>query len=257
MVEENVDRFAPGEQGGGIVPWRNWKVTESQMSSSAKAIEFYTPPFIADKLIGVYNHFSKIADDHSGVPAYAHGDTAVGGAGNTLGGFSMMIGQAGKGIKQGVRNIDINIIQDVVQRQYNYNLANEELFGLVGDYKIVPKGFAALMAKEQQAIRKLELLNNSNNPVDLQIMGLDGRKELWREAFAAMEMDSALIFPEGQPMLPAPPAAANPMSPNAGPETLDPAGNRVVGQDTRMNNPEKPKGRVSTKGDSGTANKGK
>jgi hypothetical protein len=154
-------------------------------------------------------------------------------------------------------NVDVGIIQPVVQRQYEYNLMNEELFGLVGDYKIVPKGLVALMAKEQQSIRDVELLNAMNNPVDAQITGIEGRKALWEEVLTNMGKDVGLIFPKGQPIPAAPPQAALPAPPQASPENLDPAGLKVVGQETRMNSPEKPKGKVSTPGNAGTANGGK
>lgn len=227
QVEINVDRLADGEKAD-MQPWKRWFTTSGQMMEGGKAVEFYAPPFIAQQLIQVFNFYLKLADEHSGVPAYAHGDPQVGGGGNTASGLSMLMTQAARGIKLLIKNLDKKVIEDTIKRQFEWNLDRKEFKGILGDLKIVPKGSASLIAKEQQAVRMTELLSITANPVDSQIMGLDGRKALLKEVIRTHEVDPNLIIPEFQmPMMP----MMGQQAPMAQPSTLNPAGEPAQGTD--------------------------
>lgn len=252
QAERNIDRIPAGESKD-MWPWKTWDVTEAMMNG-APALNFYTPPLIAEQLVRVYEYYSKIADEHSGVPKYAHGDSNVTGAGNTASGLSMLLGQAARGIKQVIRNIDMNLIAPIVERQYEYNLLFDEVLSLIGDYKIVAKGTAYLMQKEQQAVRKTELLQILNNPTDIQLTGPEGRKKLIGEVVKAQEMDPEDIVPEHFPIPTINQMMMQNQPPQQGPQTLDQAGNPAGGTDTRTGNPERPRGQVSTQGNAGSSN---
>ena len=71
---------------------------------------------IADKLMVIYEKFSGIADEHSGVPAYAHGGQDVKGAGDTASGLSMLMTSAARGIKGVIKTIDRSMIEKAVER---------------------------------------------------------------------------------------------------------------------------------------------
>lgn len=248
QVEVNMDRV--NDNNKSLIPWKVWEVTNEQMESGP-AIRFYQPKPITSDLLAIYTAFSKIADEHSGIPAYSHGSATIGGAGNTASGFQMLLNQSARGIKQLIKSIDIDIIEPVLERQYEYNIENEELYGLVGDFRIVAQGYSIFASKEANVMRKVELLPLLNNPVDLQIMGLDGRKQLLYDAFDSLDIDSHKIIPPDTDILPSPPQAAQNQAPPPGLEQLDAAGNRVVGQDTRQFTPENQPGQVSTPGNPG------
>jgi len=92
---------------------------------------------------------------------------------------------------------------------------------------VVVRGSNALMIKEQMAMRRMEFANATNNPNDLMIMGIEGRRELLRGVAQAQDMEVDKIFPDKpQGAMP----GANPANPGA-PRTLDNAGNPVSGQD--------------------------
>jgi len=234
QVEINSDRLASGEKAD-LVPWKRWFVSNDEMMNGGKAIEFYTPPLVAQQLIQVFNFYLKLADEHSGVPAYAHGDPQVGGAGNTASGLSMLMTQAARGIKLLIKNLDKKVIEDTLQRQFWWNIERKEMAGLIGDVRIVAKGSSSLIAKEQQASRMTELLSITANPIDAQIMGLDGRKKLLREVIRTHEMDPEAVIPEfsfaalaqtGDQALSGPGAA-----PLAKPANLNAAGEPTQGTD--------------------------
>lgn len=242
QIALNVDRLEPNASRK-IWPGRIWPVTDEQMSSGNKAVEFFQPVMITEKLMNVYQVFSKIADEHSGVPAYAHGDSQVGGAGSTSSGLNQLITQAARGIKAVIRNIDNYIIEPDLSMHYDYLLDNEEIYGLIGDYKMVAKGTSYLLQKEQQATRKIEFMNNTANPIDLQLLGQQNRRRMLFEVAHSLGID---VDDSELPLLP--PAMGQPMdqqgptsgfqAPAAAPQTLDVAGNPAQGVDDRQFNQE-------------------
>ena len=60
-------------------------------NSGSRPIEFFTVPNVSNQLLTIYESFKKEADITTGVPAYAHGDARVGGAGNTASGLALFI----------------------------------------------------------------------------------------------------------------------------------------------------------------------
>ena len=132
--------------------------------SSAPAVRFSQPDDNANTLMGVYDKFSRLADDHSGIPAYLYGDLNVQGAGRTSSGLSMLMGSAGKGIRQVVMHIDSDVIKPIVERQYVYNMRYDEDESIKGDLDIMPRGAINLANKEQMNVRRIEFLTATANP---------------------------------------------------------------------------------------------
>ena len=122
QVEVNLERIPPNEDITQLHPWKIWQVTNDPLGSSAPAVRFTQPDDNANTLLGVYDKFSKLADDQSGIPSYVYGDLNVQGAGRTSSGLSMLMGAAGKGIRQVVMHIDNEIIKPIVYRQFVYNM---------------------------------------------------------------------------------------------------------------------------------------
>ena len=86
QVEVNLERIPPNEDITQIYPWKIWQVTNDPVGSSAPAVRFTQPEDNANTLVAVYDRFSKLADEHSGIPAYMYGDLNVQGAGRTSSG---------------------------------------------------------------------------------------------------------------------------------------------------------------------------
>ena len=163
------------------------------------------------------------------MPAYAHGETDVGGAGSTSSGLSMLMSASARGIRQVINNIE-EMDREVLQRLYNHNMMYSEDDMIKGDARVVVKGISAATAKELLQVRRNEMLNNSNNPVDLQIFGIEGRKELWRENLKGLEMDVDKIISK-KPTQPPMPVQGN--APMANQIALDNTGSPMGGG--RMN----------------------
>jgi hypothetical protein len=188
QVEINIDRLSPLMKGDvNLIPWKKW-LTTNKMMQSGKAIEFWQPNMHAAELIEAYRTFSRVADEHS-VPAYAHGDTQVGGAGNTASGLSMLITQASRGIKKVIKNCDDFLIIPSIVGIYNELALDPRFKDRIGDLNLVAKGSVSLIEKEQRAVRMLEFLSVTNNAIDTQLTGAEGRGYLLEEAAKAHQID--------------------------------------------------------------------
>jgi len=195
QVEVNVERLPPNEDITNLSPWKIWQTINDPVGSSAPAIRFTQPDSRADELVGVYEKFSRLADDHSGIPAYIYGDTDVQGAGRTASGLSMLMGAAGKGIRQVVMHIDSDVIKPIVMRQFVYNMRYDEDEAIKGDVEVVAKGAINLAVKETVNIRRIEFLNATANPIDLEIIGKEGRATVLREVAKGLQMPVEDVVP--------------------------------------------------------------
>jgi len=189
QVEINIDRISPLMKGEiNLTPWKKW-LTTNKMMQTGPAITFWQPNMHAAEIIQVFTTFSRVADEHS-VPAYAHGDTQVGGAGNTASGLSMLITQASRGIKKVIKNVDDFLIIPSIVGIYNDLSLDPKFRDRMGDLNLIARGSSSLIEKEQRAVRMLELLSTTNNPVDLQLTGPEGRGYLLSEAAKAHSIDA-------------------------------------------------------------------
>lgn len=190
-----TDRLAPGEDVTQLSPWRIWQMTESPLAGSTqKPIDFFQPQSNSQELLRVFEKFSELADEYSGIPRYLSGD-ASGGAGRTASGLSMLISNAGKSIKQVINNIDIGVMKPMLDRLYYHNMRYLDDPDLKGDVGIIARGAAALVAKEAAQVRRNEFLAATANPVDMQIVGVEGRAAILRETAKNLDMDTDKIVP--------------------------------------------------------------
>lgn len=195
QVEVNLERIPPNEDITQIYPWKIWQVMNDPLGSSAPAVRFNQPNDNANTLMAVYERFSRLADDHSGIPSYIYGDTDVKGAGRTASGLSMLMGSAGKGIRQVVMHIDHDVIYKIVHRQFVYNMRYDEDESIKGDAEIVARGAVNLAVKETVNVRRVEFLQATSNEIDMQIMGIEGRAAILREVAKGLQMPTDEIIP--------------------------------------------------------------
>jgi len=151
---------------------------------------------------------------------------------NTSSGLHQLREMAAQGIRAVVRNIDNDIIIPALQFHYDYLLDNTDIYGLVGDYKMIAEGSSALAAKEQLTMRKNEFLQSTANPLDLQIIGIENRRKMLFEVAKALGIDIDPTELAKQPVQVAQQA------PGAKPAPLDDSGNPTQGTDVRSQSPQ-------------------
>ncbi len=153
-----------------IYPWRQIESTSMQMKNEGPAVAYYQPQMHAESLINAFMFFSKLLDEMT-VPAYAQGASQSGVTAGTATVFTQLLAAASRSIKAVVANIDDDIITPYITMCYDLNNTSETDHTVMGDVRIVAKGLHGLLAKEQQAQRKIEYLQVAMTPVLSQILG--------------------------------------------------------------------------------------
>ncbi len=256
QVGVNISRLPPGEDITDMHPWKIWQFQSSEINDGSQPLQFFQPSSNATELMGVFEKFSARADEDTMIPRYMTGETTPG-AGRTSSGLSMLISNAGKGIKQVITNIDQNVIIPAIERLYQDNLRYSDDPDLIGDVNIVAKGATSLVVKEAEAIRKNEFLQLVlNSPVAQQIVGLPGTAELLRDSarnlsgnvdrivperaqlnvmqqqqqmIAQLQQQIAMLMGEGQPGTP-----GQPQQPMMRPKNMLPDGSQVGGRESNF-----------------------
>jgi hypothetical protein len=245
QVEVNLERIPTNEDITQMHPWRIWQVLNDPLGGSAPAVRFNQPNDNSGSLMGVYQQFSKLADDHSGIPSYLSGDLNVQGAGRTASGLSMLMGSAGKSIRQVVMHIDADVIKLVVHRMFVYNMRYDDDESIKGDAQIIPRGAINLAVKDTVNTRRVEFLQATANEFDMEIIGKDGRAAILREVAKGLQMPEDEVVPTREKAIFNKKAAqqeaqASIAPPDGGrtggqPQTLDQAGNPAGGQNLVAN----------------------
>ena len=198
QVGVNVSRLPPGEDITEMHPWKIWQFMSSEFNDGSQPLQFFQPGSNAAELMAVFEKFSTRADEDTMIPRYMTGESSPG-AGRTSSGLSMLISNAGKGIKQVISNIDQNVIVPAIERLYQDNLRYSKDPDLVGDVNIVAKGATSLVVKEAEAVRRNEFLQLVlNSPVAQQVVGMDGAAELLRDAARNLSGNVDRIVPDRQ-----------------------------------------------------------
>lgn len=191
----DISRLPKGEALTEMYPWKIWQVNGDQLGGQGSPVTFFQPGSNSQELMQIYQQFSALADEHTGIPRYMAGDSA-GGAGRTASGLSMLLSNAGKSIKNVVSSID-RIMKPAIERLYMYNMRYLPDPELKGDVNIVVKGVMALTASEQQSQRLNEFLNVAlSNPTVNQIVGPEGIAYMLREVAKNLGMDTDRIVPD-------------------------------------------------------------
>jgi hypothetical protein len=194
QVEVAVDRLADGEDVTQMYPWKIWQTTSDKTGGGQPGVRFYMPEMKAAELMGIYNQFSKQSDEVTGIPAYLYSGNTGSGAGRTASGLSMLMDNAAKGIKSAILNID-KVVELVVNKFYIHNMMYNPDPYIKGDFKVQATGAMGLLQREQIQVRRNEFLAATNNPVDLQILGPEGRAYLLREMAKGLNMDTDKLVP--------------------------------------------------------------
>lgn len=151
----------------------------------------------------------------------------------------MLMGAATKTIKTIVANIDVGLIEPMVRGFFRFAMLYHPDDSAKGDCQVVAKGSTALLVREQAQIRRNEFLQTTNNPVDLQIMGIGRRAELLRSVAETLSLSPDEVAPTREEMEQqqqqqaalSPPPAGQPGA------ALGPDGQPVAGQDFRLMTP--------------------
>lgn len=185
-----------GETLSTLTPMKIWQFDMSKIANGTRPpMWFFQPKLIIEPLIKVYEFFSDRADNTTGIPKYSYGQQGGGGALGTATGFSMMMSNASRAIKQVIGNVDTVIEGSIKGTRDHLIFYDANPIMRKGDIKVIAKGAGSLVAKEQRQIRMNEMLQIALHPSVLQTIGQDGFAELLRKVFQGADLDADDIVP--------------------------------------------------------------
>jgi hypothetical protein len=149
QFEAFVPAFPIGTNFTDIHPLKVWPRSGGDFQYPAlRALNFdsHTP-----ELMALVKMFDEQADETTAVPKFTYGDGPDGGAGKTMGGLSMLLGQANITLKDLVINWDEGITKPFIAGLYHWNMQFSKDESIKGDYDVSATGAASLVAKEVRA----------------------------------------------------------------------------------------------------------
>tara|TARA_R110000772_G_scaffold51809_5_gene118873 strand:+ start:771 stop:2807 length:2037 start_codon:yes stop_codon:yes gene_type:complete len=196
QVVVNDDRISPNNDSDELYPWKRWHVINDPLGSAEPAVNFHQPQSNSQELLATYQQMTTIADEISSIPRYMTGSSSVGGAGRTASGLNMLMQNAGKVLQSVAANIDADIFAPLLQKLYDTVLLTDEEGRLQGDESIRVRGVVFANQRENERTRMLEFLQMTANPIDSQIVGMEGRAELLREIADRIGLEGVQIVPD-------------------------------------------------------------
>lgn len=191
-----AERVSETQDPTEIEPYVIKMVGPDLSGTGAPAYRFTKIASVAGELIALFNQFMKYADDLSGVPSYVLGNPQVAGAGRTLGGLSMLMGNAAKGIKTVQLNVDQDVIAKVVEGYYVYNMITSDDMSIKADAKVVARGATGLLQRELAQTRTIEILQLLTPYIERWNELPDGIKIMLREILKTTGLPIDDIIPD-------------------------------------------------------------
>jgi len=180
-----------------LYPWKRWHIQDDPTGSNTQqaAVEFFNPQDNSGALLNVFQAFTMMADDLSGIPKYITGNSLSGGAGRTASGLSMLMQQANKILQTVAANIDRDIMSGALDALYDLIMLTDTTGMLRGDEDIRVMGVQVAVQRETQRQRQIEFLQATANPIDAPIMGLEGRANVLRAVSQTIGLDGTQVVP--------------------------------------------------------------
>jgi hypothetical protein len=204
------------------------KVFRRQGGAPGQAIFGTKFPNVSQENLQLFDKARQLADESTGMPSFAHGQTGVSGVGRTASGISMLMNAAGGSIKTVIKNFDDYLLSPIGKAFFSFNMQFDFDQTIKGDLEINARGTESLMANEVRSQRLMQFLQIASSP---SLMPFAKFPYIIREIAKAMDLDpdkvtnnmdeamrQAEILRQTQP--PAPPAGVAPPQGVGGPPSV-------------------------------------
>jgi len=226
IIEVDETNLVPG-QDLSVYPG---KVFRRQGGAPGQAIFGTKFPNVAQENMQLFDKARVLADESTGFPSFAHGQTGVSGVGRTASGISMLMSAANGSIRTVVKNVDDYLIRPLGKSFFAFNMQFDFDEAIRGDLEVHASGTESLMANEVRSQRLMQFLQVAQNPVLAPFAKMD---YIIREIAKSMDLDpdkvtnsmqDAAIQAEILKGFQAPQAGPAPEQGVAGPEGQGPQG---------------------------------
>jgi len=233
IMEVDETNLVPG-QDMSVYPG---KIFRRQGGAPGQAIFGTKFPNVAQENMQLFDKARVLADESTGFPSFAHGQTGVSGVGRTASGISMLMSAANGSIRSVVKNVDDYLLGPLGKAFFSFNMQFDYDETIKGDLEVKASGTESLMSNEVRSQRLMQFLQVASNPnlapfakMDYVIREIAKSMDLDPDKVTNSMQDAAIqaeLFKKFQEQNPQPP---QPQGPASGPEGQAPAGANV--QDT-------------------------
>ena len=182
LIEVDETNLVPG-QDLTVYPG---KVFRRQGGAPGQAIFGTKFPNVSQENMQMFDKARVLADESTGFPSFAHGQTGVSGVGRTASGISMLMSAANGSIRTVVKNVDDYLLAPLGKALFAFNMQFDYDKEIKGDLEVKAEGTESLMANEVRSQRLMQFLGVVQNPVLAPFAKMD---YLIREIAKSMELD--------------------------------------------------------------------
>ena len=182
IIEVDETNLVPG-QDLSVYPG---KIFRRQGGAPGQAIFGTKFPNVAQENMQLFDKARVLADESTGFPSFAHGQTGVQGVGRTASGISMLMSAANGSIRTVVKNVDDYLIRPLGKAFFAFNMQFDFDEDIKGDLEVHASGTESLMANEVRSQRLMQFLQVAQNPVLAPFAKMD---YIIREIAKSMDLD--------------------------------------------------------------------
>ena len=166
------------------------KVFRRQGGAPGQAIFGTKFPNVANENLQLFDKARVLADESTGLPSFAHGQTGVSGVGRTASGISMLMNAASGSVKTVIKNVDDYLLRPLGEAFFGFNMQFDYDPSIIGDLEIKARGTESLMANEVRSQRLLQFLQVVQNPT---LAPFAKMPYIVREIAKSMDLDPDLV----------------------------------------------------------------
>jgi hypothetical protein len=182
IIEVDETNLVPG-QDLSVYPG---KVFRRQGGAPGQGIFGTKFPNVAQENMQLFDKARVLADESTGFPSFAHGQTGVSGVGRTASGISMLMSAANGSIRNVVKNVDDYLIRPLGKSFFAFNMQFDFDSDIRGDLEVRASGTESLMANEVRSQRLMQFLQVAQNPTLAPFAKMD---YIIREIAKSMDLD--------------------------------------------------------------------
>jgi len=160
IVEVDETNLVPG-QDLSLYPG---KIFRRQGGAPGQAIFGTKFPNVSSENMMLFDKARVLADESTGFPSFAHGQTGVQGVGRTASGISMLMSAASGSIKTVIKNVDDYLLRPLGEGLFRFNMQFDFDPSIKGDLEVRARGTESLMANEVRSQRLMQFLSVASNP---------------------------------------------------------------------------------------------
>ena len=182
LIEVDETNLVPG-QDLSVYPG---KVFRRQGGAPGQAIFGTKFPNVSNENMQMFDKARVLADESTGFPSFAHGQTGVSGVGRTASGISMLMSAANGSVRNVVKNIDDYLLAPLGKAFFNFNMQFDFDAEIKGDLEVKARGTESLMANEVRSQRLMQFMQVVSNPALAPFAKMD---YIVREIAKSMDLD--------------------------------------------------------------------